>query len=608
MMLVRSIVVIWLLAQVTSVAAQDEVTAEPGASPSVLFLLDEVPNYAEVLRDQWSPQLPPDALAAETDIEAYGRLLDAQPKQPLTVAECVALAVQNNTNLQVRRLTPATSAVAVRQAWSTFDPVWFASVGKDRETVPVTNILLGGAVVVVPGSPTMAPPSIPTPTRGPAVVAGRQFTQNFHFNTGIRKTLLTGGTLELLWENNRFNANPSIVNPLVPQYTTALGLSLNQPLLRGFGWYYSLLVVDVAQAMAESTYHTYRADIANLVTSVERQYWALVRAIETVRVQEQGLEVARELQRQNEGRFNVGSLPQSSVLEARAEVARRESTLIRSRNVRDNERDNLRALINARNPNAPALLMIEPQESPGVPPYDIDLDRSLQSALEERPELLAARTDVRGRGLQRKIAENGLLPKFNFEGRIGLNGLSGRNPGATFNSNRVDIDPSLVGPYGRALEFLPDGRYYNYSAGATIEVPIDNSQAKADYAQANIELDQSRLRMRELEENITLEIKKAVSNLDSDLKSIEATRIARQLAEENLRDQQARYDVGLATTKDIVDFQERLTLAQFSEIEALTSYNTDLAEMRRVDGTLLEARNIIVERVSAGDLPWWARF
>jgi len=43
-------------------------------------------------------------------------------------------------------------------------------------------------------------------------------------------------------------------------------------------------------------------------------------------------------------------------------------------------------------------------------------------------------------------------------------------------------------------------------------------------------------------------------------------RTARELAEENLRNQKARYDVGLATTKDLLDFQDRLTAAGYGRI------------------------------------------
>ena len=265
------------------------------------------------------------------------------------------------------------------------------------------------------------------------------------------------------------------------------------------------------------------------------------------------------------------------------------------------------------NQTAPALMMIYPLDKPTVPEYPINLERSLSTALEQRPELIAARLNVHGAGLQRKVAENQLLPRLDFVGwhrrqRPQRYRCESAEPLLAHARQYALVDPSITGSYGRALELMPDGRFYSYGAGATIEIPIDNALAKADYSKANINFEQSRLSLRQLEETVTLEIKQAVSNLQTDLKSIDATRIARELAEENLRNQQARYDVGLATTKDLLDFQDQLTQARFREINALTRYNTDLAEMRRVEGSLLSARNVLIERVTPEKAPWWASF
>src|SRR5262245_10605345 len=130
MMLVRTVAAALLLARGATALAQDELVAQPVPTPSVQLLLDEVPNYAEVLRNQWSAQLPADVLAAETDIEAYGRLLDTEPDQSVSLDECVALALQNNTNLQIQRLTPVSAAAGVRQARAMFDPQLFADINK----------------------------------------------------------------------------------------------------------------------------------------------------------------------------------------------------------------------------------------------------------------------------------------------------------------------------------------------------------------------------------------------------------------------------------------------------------------------------------------------
>jgi outer membrane protein TolC len=559
-------------------------------------LLDDVPNYLEIFRTQWSSDVPPDVVAAENAADPYGRLVDGQPLQATSLADCIELALRNNTDLQIQRLGPLSAVAGVYRALGQFDPAFYGDILRDRSTVPTTTSLTGGIDPI-------------------------RLTHNLNFDFGLRKQLLSGGLAELKWTNNRLVANPSFVQTLRPQYTTFLGFSLSQPLLRDFGWRYSLLVVEVAETEAESAYYDYRGRIASTITQVERAYWTLVAAIENVRVQEHGRELANELLRQNEGKFNVGALPQTAVLEARAEVARREANLIEAKNRLTISRDNLRVLVNARAPDAPAIINIDPQYRPEIESYHIDLERSLQTALRQRPELRAAQLNVRTSGLERKIAQNQLLPKLNVVGGVGMNGIGGEDAEAvTLGTVEptpgmpvqiiVPVEPNqaTLGGYKEALSQLYDGRFYQYHVGASFEIPLDNATAKAAYARANIDFERDRLSLRQLQENITLEIKTAVGNLETDLKSIEARRIARELAGENLRNQQARYDVGLATTKDLLDFQNLYTLAQLQEVQALTQYNSDLAELRRVEGTLLESHNVVVESATAVDRPWWARF
>jgi outer membrane protein TolC len=568
-----------------------EFSAEVEVPAADIDLLDDIPNLLTVFKEQWSADLPADVYEARDSVDRYGRLGPAAARASLSLQECIALALQYNTQLEIQRLGPTGAAARVRLARSIFDPAAYGEISKAREVTPATSVLTAGT-----GGPLLDPP-----------IEGL-LRQEFVANVGARKTLLTGGLLRLEWTNSRVVANPSIASPLVPLYTTTLGLSLNQPLLRDFGWMYTLLIVEVAQNVEQAAYERYKAAIADIIAQVEARYWALVLAIQSVKVQQQSLELANELLRENEGKFNVGTLPRTAVLEAQSRVALRESTLVQVENNMEIARDNLRALINYRAPGEEALLIVDPGERPTVVDYDIDMQRSLETALASRHELAAARLDVEGRGIERKIAQNQLLPRLDFVGGVGLNGLSGRDARVEFNGQPVPVNPSLDGSYDDSLKLLPDGRFYSYIVGAQIEVPLANAAAEADYSIANTNFDQSRLNLRQLEEVVTLEIKTAVNNLQSGLKSIEATRLARELAEENLRNQQARYDVGLATTKDILDFQDQLTLAAFREIEALTSYNTAVADMRRVEGTLLSARNVVIEPLEPEDAPWWASF
>jgi outer membrane protein TolC len=564
----------------------------PPPDPVRVRLLDEVPNYPAILKEQWSTTVRPSSF--EREATHYGLLNDVSTPRPITLEESVALALQNNTGLRIQMLNPIAATARVRQAYGQFDPAAFANASKSRLNSPTTTI-------------------------SPFTTAGDNeiFNQEIDWNVGVRKQLLTGGRLSLQWENARLNSNPTVVNLVVPQYATTLGVSLAQPLLRDFGWRFALLIVDVAQIAEEQAFYEYKAQVANLVATVEQAYWIYVLAIENVRVEETGLTLARELLRQNEGRFKVGALPRTTVLEAEAEVARREANLVRVRAEQRIRRDNLRALINAREATEDVLVMIEPADKPTVAAVDLDLDQSLKAAYTDRPELVAARLNVDGRKVERKIAENRLLPRLDFVGNIGLNGLGGDNSGlvpvnptppptpVAFN---FAPNPQVLGGYGKSLQLLTDGRYYQYQFGAVLEVPLDNADAKARYAEAKVNAEGARLSLSQLEENVTLEITQSLNNLKALLKSIEATRIARELAEENVRNQQARYDVGLATTKDLIDFQDRFTAAERAEVEALTTYNIQLAALRRADGTLLRERNILLERDAPEAPPWYARF
>jgi outer membrane protein TolC len=240
-------------------------------------------------------------------------------------------------------------------------------------------------------------------------------------------------------------------------------------------------------------------------------------------------------------------------------------------------------------------------------PTDLDLEHNLAVAFERRPELIAARLDVDGARVERKIAENRLLPRLDFVGSVGLAGLGG--DAATVPENQIGVpNPQVTGGYSRSLELLTDGRYYQFLFGARLEVPIANAGAEAQYAQAKVNAEAARLSLQQLEENVTLEITQAVNNIKAYLVGIDATRVARELAEENVRNQQARFEVGLATTKDLIDFQERLTQAERAEVEALTLYNIEVARLWFAEGTLLTERSVVLDRAAAETRPWWARF
>src|SRR5207237_10238608 len=170
------------------------------------------------------------------------------------------------------------------------------------------------------------------------------------------------------------------------------------------------------------------------------------------------------------------------------------------------------------------------------------------------------------------------------------------------------VTSPFAGDYGRALERLKSNDFNTYSAGLSFTLPLGNTTAEAEYVQSQIDVRRGELAYRQLVATVTLEARKAVADVRSNSKRITATRLARELAQENLEQQHKRYDVGLATTKDILDFQQRLTAARAAEIKALIDYNVSLAALRQAEGTLLGQFDIVVDTLPPHPPPSWAPF
>ena len=158
----------------------------------------------------------------------------------------------------------------------------------------------------------------------------------------------------------------------------------------------------------------------------------------------------------------------------------------------------------------------------------------------------------------------------------------------------------FAGPASEAYERLTSNDFRTYSVGLQFQVPLSNALARSEITQSRIARTEAELNHRETLSTVTLEVRQSTANLTSARQRIDTTRVARELAEENLRNQEKRHEVGMATTKDLLDFQTRLTTAR--------AYAIAVAQWRRAQGRLLSHYQVVVERKGRPSVPWFARF
>lgn len=531
------------------------------------------PYLPQVFAHQWVYQAP-----VVTTPDTGG---DSGETARLSVSEAVHQALLHNPEIAAQRLTPLSQRQDVNAAEAIFDPIITAAVNKDRRKAPNSSALSGVRVNV---------------------------QENFNANFGFQKLLRTGADFRIDFTNNRFVSNARFQG-LIPQYEPELLFSLNQPLLRNFGLNFAYLLVDVTRLNSEAAAWTYRANLANFVKRVITAYWVVVYARQNLEVQKESLELARQTLRENNERVRVGLLAPVAVKEAESQAAAREQEVIVVNNQLDNALQLLRQIVYLQKDESSFVPRpIDPVQAPRITPVTVDAGAALALALEQRPEVKAQTLDLQGKQLTARVRENQLLPRVDFVGNIGLNGLSGDAVPVVDPSTGQTVQTPFDGPYWEALDRLTTREFYSYQVGVEVEIPLGNAAAKAEYSKAKIDVSQSELTRRQVFSTITLEVQTAVNDVIANMKRIQSSRVARELAEENLRNQQKRLEVGIATTKDVLDFQDDLTQARGVELQAATDYNISLAELERAQGTLLDEYSVVVEVPGERFTPWWARF
>jgi outer membrane protein TolC len=164
------------------------------------------------------------------------------------------------------------------------------------------------------------------------------------------------------------------------------------------------------------------------------------------------------------------------------------------------------------------------------------------------------------------------------------------------------------GIYGDALDRLWGFSYYSYAAVLTFQMPLDNAVPRAALAQARVQYEQQRVLYRAALSQAVVNVESAIANLYADSKRAAATASATYYARQALHDEQVMFRVGMATTHDLLQFQEEEVSAEGNQVQAEVDLENAKLALAHSDGTLLQAFNINWEVQNPHEVPWYAAF
>ena len=402
---------------------------------------------------------------------------------------------------------------------------------------------------------------------------------DYDWDFSVSQKFVTGGDYELSMYNNR-NRTSSSLTTLNPTYSSDLALTVTQPLLKDFGIDLNKRKIYIAKNDQKISDHQFTEKVIDTLTEAENIYWDLVFSIEDLKVKETSLQRARDLEKQVKAQVDVGTLAELEILQAQSDVASRDEQLLNAQNLIEDNEDNLKNILNSSFDSEDGLKKIIPADSPVFEPgSENSLEEALKTALTLRPDLLAKKKELDNRNIEAKYNENQMLPTLDLIGSLGLNGLSGDST-------------TTSGAYDTALSEAFSTNYGLWQFGINLSYPLGNRAAKSKLAAKRLEVAQLLLDIKDLEKNIIVEVREAHRQIKTDIKKVQATRVARKLAEEKLNAEEKKFKVGLSTSFNVLEFQEDLAEEQSNEIKAVIDYNKSLTRLNQVMARTLEAHDI----------------
>jgi len=465
--------------------------------------------------------------------------LAAEGQMPLTLAEAVRSAVEKNLDVKAELYNPAMAQADIRKNEGIYDTILGLNTDFNYSVTEPASTFLSGSVT------------------------NRQKT--FSIDPGVSQLLPIGGTLGLTF-NNTFNNNNSTIS-LNNYWKSDLTLSLTQPLLKNFGREPTELAIMVARNSKGESLERFRTKLSDTVARVRTEYFKLYSLREDMEVRKTSLLLARKILDDTKARVKAGVLPAMEILNAEFGVASREKDLIDAEKAVRDQYDVLRVLL-----QLPGREEIVPADLPTKDPLSVNEEEMIKRSLDNRPEIREQRTALRSRELEMRVAHNRTLPDLNLSASAALTGLDRH--------------------YSRDLEKVGSTDYPVWGVGLQFAYPLGNNAAENDYIKSRLRLEQARTQVRSLEANVESDVKAAIRGVESGYKQIDVTERGRAFAEERLRSFIKKNEVGLATTKDVLDVENDLATAKSNQIKALVGYTDAITQLWRTTGEILDRAGV----------------
>ena len=560
----------------------------------------------------------------------------------LSLQDAIALALENNLDVELQRLSPAIADTDLLRArgggllrgiplFSTQPP---AGVGGPAS--PLLNSATPGFIVsstlassitstavltspqtsldVTPGafSSGTALPSYDPALAGSLIWQHQTTPETDPDTAGVNVLAASGSTggiglTQGFSPGTEFSANfasasqrsNTTVSTLNPYNASGFGITLTQPLFRGFGIKMNRRFIRIAENDRRVAAFVFRQQAIDTVAGVSRLYYDLVSLVEDVGVKQQTLALAQKLYEDNKTQVDQGTLAPIEMVRAQALISAGRQDLANSEGLEREQELILKNVITRRGTADPRIRDARIVTTTPIPVPAAGEVQPVQDLLEvafkNRPNLAAAGIQVTNSEISLEGSRNQLKPDLSFVASATNTGLAG-------SANPLDggAIPAFIGGFGSTLEQIFRRNYPTYGAGIQLNLPLRNRVAQADYVRDELQLRQTEIQRQQLINLARLEVEDALIAFNRLRAAYAAAVDTTRYQEQSLAAEQDKFDVGLSTTFLIIQYQSQVAQARSTEVAARGAYAKARVTLDHALGMSLDYNNISIEDTYRG--------
>jgi outer membrane protein TolC len=568
------------------------------------------PTGPVIIRPYQSPTVAPVNLRNSARIQNFiraGRIY-------LSAQDAIALAIENNLDLEVERYNGVLAEWAIERAQAGGPirgvPSGSSQIGQvaSGQGINGSQASLGlssntGGSATASGNAIVQQIGAVTPNLDPVLLNTSVFSHTTYpqsnsvqsqtsalvdsvrtYSTSVQEGFLTGGYVRLTAADSYLKEN-TVTDSLNPSVAPRGQIYVQHALLQGFGINVNDRFIRVALNNKAAADATFRSRLINVVTEVLNLYWDLVSDEQDLQAKQKARDVAQKFADDTRKQIQIGVIARVEVSRAEGELASRQEQLLLAQSAEELQQNLLK---NAISRDEFGDLPLVPTDQLSIPEKDDlpPLRQMIATALAKRPDIAATRLNVQSAEASTLGTSNGLLPTLTGFASVTDNGLAGKA--------QQGADPYFVGGLGNGVAQIFRHNFPTNRVGVSLNsVPVFvDHPDQADFAIDQLQFRQTQLNQQRDINQVAVDVSNQVVALRQARARHASALKARLVQEELMAGEEKKFELASSTINAVVLARQSLAAAQSAELAALASYKHARIALDQVLGETLETNHI----------------